>query len=143
MKLYMTIAEVFEHESLLHRAELADKSKVEPAIAYLFLACYAEATVKSIVEGAGRGESFLTFIPPKTHLITQQLAAMWGRDKVVPLLSWDISSEVERDIRFYDILSLVERTWSLAGLTPKEGAEKTKVSLLMNEIGNAMVCVEC
>ncbi|QVW55189.1 hypothetical protein pEaSNUABM29_00145 [Erwinia phage pEa_SNUABM_29] len=143
MKLYLTIAEIFEQESLLHRAELADTSEVEPAVAYLFLASYAEQTVKSIVTGLGKGENFLTFIPPDPTLILSQLRGMWGDEKVIPLHYYGTTCGIKEDVRFYDILSVVEHTWKLAGMSPKEGAEKTNVSLLMNEIGNALICVEC
>ncbi|AMR59665.1 hypothetical protein SEGD1_014 [Enterobacteria phage SEGD1] len=143
MKLYMTIGEVFKYESLLARAEIADTSEIEPAVAYLFLASYAELTVRSIVNGLGKGENFLTFIPPDPALILEQLRGMWGTEKVLPLNCYSMSSGIKDDVRFYEILSVIERVWGMAGLTPEDGAKKTKVSLLMNEIGNALICVEC
>lgn len=142
MKLYMTIAEVFKHESLLARAEIADEYHVDPAVAYLFLACYAEQTVRSIATQC-KGESFLTYFPPDPSLILEQLRGMWGDDKVIPLHYYGTVCGIKDDIRFYEILSMVERVWAMAGLTPEDGAKKTKVSLLMNEIGNALICVEC
>lgn len=143
MKLYMTIDEVFKYESLLARAEIADTSEIEPAVAYLFLASYAELTVRSIVNGLGKGKNFLTFIPPDPALILEQLRGMWGTEKVLPLNCYSMGSGVKDDVRFYEILSVIERVWGMAGLTPEDGAKKTKVSLLMNEIGNALICVEC
>lgn len=143
MKLYMTIGEVFKYESLLARAEIADTSEIEPAVAYLFLASYAELTVRSIVNGLGKGKNFLTFIPPDPALILEQLRGMWGAEKVLPLNCYSMSSGIKDDVRFYEILSVIERVWGMAGLTPEDGAKKTKVSLLMNEIGNALICVEC
>ncbi|EDG6828891.1 hypothetical protein FG609_025605 [Salmonella enterica subsp. enterica serovar Typhimurium] len=143
MKLYMTIGEVFKYESLLARAEIADTSEIEPAVAYLFLASYAELTVRSIVNGLGKGENFLTFIPPDPALILEQLRGMWGTEKVLPLNCYSMSSGIKDEVRFYEILSVIERVWGMAGLTPEDGAKKTKVSLLMNEIGNALICVEC
>ncbi|EEE9653990.1 hypothetical protein DFV33_04450 [Salmonella enterica subsp. enterica serovar Bareilly] len=143
MKLYMTIGEVFKYESLLARAEIADTSEIEPAVAYLFLASYAELTVRSIVNGLGKGKNFLTFIPPDPALILEQLRGVWGTEKVLPLNCYSMSSGIKDDVRFYEILSVIERVWGMAGLTPEDGAKKTKVSLLMNEIGNALICVEC
>ncbi|WP_202979771.1 hypothetical protein [Salmonella enterica] len=139
----MTIGEVFKYESLLARAEIADTSEIEPAVAYLFLASYAELTVRSIVNGLGKGENFLTFIPPDPALILEQLRGMWGTEKVLPLNCYSMSSGIKDEVRFYEILSVIERVWGMAGLTPEDGAKKTKVSLLMNEIGNALICVEC
>ncbi|AFQ96742.1 hypothetical protein STRATTON_30 [Erwinia phage vB_EamM_Stratton] len=143
MKLYLDVAEIFDFEELMARAHLANENEVEPAIAYLFLTKYAEETVRSIAKRAGEGENFLTFISPEPHLIVTQLAQMWGREKVVPLLMSHMSWKINEDVQFTRILNTVERLWKEVGLPRDEAAKRTKVSLLMKEIGSATICVEC
>ena len=143
MKLYLDVAEIYNFDELIERAHLANENEVEPAIAYLFLAKYAEETVRSIAKRAGEGEGFLTFIAPETHLIVTQLSQMWGREKVVPLLMSHMSWKISEDVQFTRILNTVERMWTETGLPREEAAKRTQVSLLMKEIGSATICVEC
>lgn len=143
MILYLDVAEVFDFDDLIERAHLANEHEVEPAIAYLFLAKYAEETVRSIANRTGEGKSFLTFIAPKPHLIVKQLSQLVGRDKVVPLLMSHMSWEIEADMQFGRTLNTVERLWEQTGLPREEAAKRTKVSLLMKDVGSATICVEC
>lgn len=63
MILYMEVSEVFFRDQLLSRVKMTDQCKVKPDLAYLFLAKYAEESVRSIVKRMGEGETFFDVHP--------------------------------------------------------------------------------
>lgn len=105
---------------------MADQCKVKPDLAYLFLAKYAEESVRSIVKRMGEGETFLTFIPPNRYFILTQLSQMYPEDEVIIFshsLMWE---EIDKGIDYHRIRLLVESLWRESGYTAEEGSKKVE-----------------
>lgn len=138
----MEVSEVFFRDQLLSRVKMADQCKVKPDLAYLFLAKYAEESVRSIVKRMGEGETFLTFIPPNRYFILTQLSQMYPEDEVIIFshsLMWE---EIDKGIDYHRIRLLVESLWRESGYTAEEGSKRSRVSLFMKEMGKGFIRVE-
>lgn len=145
MKVYFELKDICDIDGILGRVNIDSPyydPKRTPHMCYLFVAQYAKEALEQIVK-YGLGVGFVTFSPPDQHRILGQLNYLWPEEDIVALrISFD-SINLQNEIRFYELQQIVQAVSIRTGLNRLEVAERTTVSLFMNEIGNALVCLEC
>jgi len=144
MKVYFDLGDVCDIDGILGRVvphRNADDHKIAN-LCYLFVAQYALASVKAIVI-SGVGENFVTFTPPNQHKIFAEMSGVWGDENIILLkLTFD-SIDLEEEVRFAELQTVINTVLVRSGKSRVEMAMSAKVSLIMNEIGNALICLEC
>lgn len=145
MKVYFDLGDVCDIDGILGRVFVHSKRYDEeriPHLCYLFVAQYALASVEAIVK-SGVGENFVTFTPPNQHKIYGEMCGVWGEENIIDLKMTFDTIDLADEVRFTELQTVINTVLVRSGKSRVEMAMSAKVSLLMNEIGNALICLEC
>lgn len=145
MKLYLSLADIYEGDPIAAMSEAVYREGGTKEALYLFLVQYGIEVLKQIVELRCQSSSFLSFVKPNAHLVLTQLIQLIGRDKLtgVRMACGDFHhSDQSNLIRFFPLLEAVEACQRMSSLSITEFAQRAKISLQMNEIGNALILIE-
>lgn len=145
MKVYFELGDICDIDGILGRISTTSSyynPKKTPHLCYLFVAEYAKQALEQIVMH-GLGVGFITFTPPNQYQIIANMQRLWPEEDLFSLrISFD-TIELQEEVRFGMLQQIVNATSIRTGLTREEIAERTKITLFMNEIGNALICMEC
>lgn len=145
MKVYFDLGDICDVEGILGRVAVDSPryhEKKTAHLCYLFVAQYALASVKAIVT-SGIGENFVTFTPPNVHQIFNQMRGLWSEEDIIDLkLTFD-TVRLDEEVRFDALQTVINTVLVRSGKTRIEAAMSAKITLFMNEIGNALICLEC
>lgn len=145
MKVYFELSDICDIDGILGRVAMYGpryNERKTPQLCYLFVAQYALASLKAIVK-TGIGENFVTFTPPNQHQIYSQMCGLWPEQDIVDLKITFDTIDLDREVRFSELQTVISSVLSRTGKSRQEVAEHAVVSLFMNEIGNAVICLEC
>lgn len=145
MKVYFELGDICDIDGILGRVNTESAyydPKRTPQLCYIFVAEYAKEALVQIVNN-GVGVGFVTFTPPNQYRILAQMKRLWPEEDILNLrVSFDTIA-LDEEVRFYELQQIVQATSTRSGLNRLEIAERTKITLFMNEIGNAVICMEC
>ncbi|ANZ48319.1 hypothetical protein BIZ78_gp256 [Erwinia phage vB_EamM_Caitlin] len=145
MKVYFELKDICDVDGILGRVNIDSAyydPKRTPHMCYLFVAEYAKEALEQIAKH-GLGVGFVTFSPPNQYQILARMKNLWPEEDILNLrISFD-TIRLDEEVRFFELQQIVQAVSIRTGLNRLEVAERTKVSLFMNEIGNALICLEC
>ncbi|ANZ48592.1 hypothetical protein BIZ83_gp261 [Erwinia phage vB_EamM_ChrisDB] len=145
MKVYFELRDICDIDGILGRVNIESayyNPKRTPHLCYMFVAEYAREALEQIVNH-GLGVGFVTFTPPDQYRILARMKQLWSEEDILALrISFD-SIALHEEVRFFELQQIVQAACVHSGFNRMEIAEQTKVTLFMNEIGNALICMEC
>ncbi len=145
MKVYFELRDICDIDGILGRVKTDSAyydPKRTPQICYLFVAQYAKVALEQMVK-CGTGVGFITYSAPNQFQILSEMQNLWPEEDLLNMrISFD-AINLDQEIRFFELQQIVQAISIRTGLNRLEVAELTKVSLFMNEIGNALICLEC
>lgn len=144
MRAYFELKDILDAQGVIQRFESAEGRDRGLALNlyYVFIAQYALESVKNVIT-KGIGDGFRTFCPPNPRHVLHQMRNVWPEEDMLALRMYCSIHEIEQEINFTRVLDVVNSMQTQAGITREAAALQTKVTLNMNEIGNAVICVEC
>lgn len=145
MKVYFELRDICDIDGILGRVN--DQSsyynpKRTPHMCYLFVAEYSKRALEQIVKH-GLGVGFVTFTAPNQNRILNDMRSVWPEEDILNLRICFDRINLDEEVRFFELQQIVQALSIRSGLNRLEVAERTEITLFMNEIGNALICLEC